>query len=249
MSSKSKCILFVGASAFVVATSASAQQVYRTGAVSSTRIHVSKEPLPPPPPPPPPPAPEPTPPPPPPPPPRPAPPACVSVSSVTLSGVDLTTVRAFSDANIVAHLLNADTLEIEFALAAMSRAQSADVRQYAGTLLADHRNDIPRIRHVQDDKHLGFEVNPADASGQMLQRAVSDMRSVMSPCVGWDQTFIAAQLLYHYKTLQALRVWEKSARTEDLRDRLEDLIPIEQRHFDAAQRLANSLGISVQTGP
>src|SRR4051794_12392186 len=172
MLSKSRCIWFVGASAFVVATSASAQ-VYRTGAVSSSRIHVSKEPSPPPPPPPPAPAPEPTPPPPPPPPPpRPAPPPCPSVRSVTLSGVDLATMQSFSDANIVAHLLNADTLEIEFALAAMSRAQSADVRQYAGTLLGDHRNDIPRIRHVQDDKHLGFEINPADASSQMLQRAV-----------------------------------------------------------------------------
>jgi len=171
------------------------------------------------------------------------------VRSVTLSGVDLATMQSFSDANIVAHLLNADTLEIEFALAAMSRAQSADVRQYAGTLLGDHRNDIPRIRHVQDDKHLGFEINPADASSQMLQRAVVEMRGAMAPCAGWDQTFVAAQLLYHYKTLQALHVWAKSAHAEDLRDRLKDLIPFEQRHYEDAQRLANSLGVSVQTGP
>lgn len=246
MLSKSRGILFVGAAALMVATSASAQQGRRTGSVSSTRIPVSKEPAPAPPPPetpPPAPAPAPLPPPPP-----PAPPPCTGPRSVTLTGVDLTILQGFSDANIVAHMLNTDTLEIELGFAAMSRAENLDVRQYGGMLLTDHKNDMPRIRHVERDHHIGNEVNPADASSQNLAAALEGLRTHTPVCAGWDQTFIAEQLQFHFKELQALRLWEKSAHKEDLRDRMEIMIPIEQRHFDQAQQLAKSLGISVSGG-
>jgi putative membrane protein len=146
-----------------------------------------------------------------------------------------------SDAEVAHVAVTANSIDSSFARFAQSRVGNREVRQFAGTMIADH--GAVNAKAVALAARLG--VTPKDnAVSQSLLKGAADARAAIEPLRGpaFDRAYMEREVAYHQAVLDALDgVLIPTTDNPELKQLLVDVRPAIAAHLDHAKALSSSL--------
>lgn len=143
----------------------------------------------------------------------------------------------------VAHVaVTANSIDVELARLAESRAGNPEVRRFAATMITDH--SAVNAQAAALAQRLG--VTPKDnAVSQSLQSGAATARSGLETVKGreFDRRYMDREVAYHQAVLEAIDgLLIPTTQNADLRKLLTDVRPAIAAHLEHARMLRKSLG-------
>ena len=159
------------------------------------------------------------------------------------------TYAGWTDGNMIHYVIVGDSMEVEIARLAETRAASAEVRDLARMLVTDHSAYLSEDLEMAKDEDLGRTASPSDATFNRLTGNWNELRGLSGSA--FDRTFLTRIATKHEGSIRAYRMLRPNARDDDLRKLLDDRIPMLERHLNRAQEVAGTLGVNlnVTTAP
>jgi putative membrane protein len=165
----------------------------------------------------------------------------LSRASKMLGSREVTILREMSDANIVGHLLEVDSIEIAAADTAIRLSKSDDVRSFAKMMNLTHGGDAQKEREIAKADGLIPTIDVAKLRSSHVARSLDSLR--ISSDLTIDRHYLMSQVQLHQHALAELEVLQSVARHPDIRQHVTELIPVVQDHLTRAQALAKAKGI------
>ena len=160
---------------------------------------------------------------------------------------DVTAYNNVTEPNIIAHLASGDSVEVQIAQLAQTRATDQRVKDYATMLVTDHQAHLGKVLHVMTDKNIGSQPLANDPEAARSLQLLNWLTS-MTPGAQWDAMFVRAQIRHHQNEIDALNAMRPIVKTEDLRDVVDATLPALTKHRDAGTSVATQLGITLRPG-
>ena len=146
---------------------------------------------------------------------------------------------AMSDANILAVMGMADSLEVVEGKLAQSKAKSADVKKFGGMMVTDH------TKMMNDGKALATKLNivPAPPAGDNMKSEGDMAMQTLNAVSGaaFDSAYVSMAVADHQKGLDKLNQMKGQAKSPDLVAAIDKAIPVVQHHLDAAKDLQGKM--------
>jgi len=165
----------------------------------------------------------------------------VTINSTAFS---LTSYANMTEANMLAHLLSGDSLEIELASLAQLKATDPRVRDYATMLATEHRDHLAKALRMTPDEHITPVALVYDPEGIRLQETLNSLRT-LSAGPAWDEAFVRFNVQHHQNELDLLNLNAKNAHDDDF----EALVGATQvaltKHRDMGRTVATNIGITL----
>jgi putative membrane protein len=158
------------------------------------------------------------------------------------NAVDAEIYRSMTDANIMAHMIVGDSLEIEMARLAAERAGDPEVREFARMLVDEHSRHLATSLEMSRDEDIGSIPADGDRHGVTLRRYLSNLRA-MGSSPAFDRAFLRFQIRHHDHEVNALRAMRPAARDDDLEQHIDETLPVIERHLSRARELGGRLGV------
>lgn len=178
-------------------------------------------------------------------------PSTTTTTVVSGGDVSLTTpfdISAYgpnmNEKNIAAHMAAGDSLEIQLAELALNKATSQAVRDYATTLLNDHRAHLAKTNELIVKESIGAEPMAFDPEGMRMRQMLTGLRN-LSAGMNWDAAFLRFQAQHHQNEIDILNSSIKNAHDDDFEDHIEDTLKSLANHRDMARSAATSLNIQL----
>lgn len=143
----------------------------------------------------------------------------------------------------IAHVaVTANTIDVELAQLALSRASSAEVRAFARTMVTDHTAVNEQAAALA--QRLGVTPQDNDVSRSLMDDAAQARRSLEGlRGAAFDRAYMDREVAYHQAVLDALdKVLIPGASNGELRALLEQVRPAVAAHLDHAKQLRAKLG-------
>jgi putative membrane protein len=166
------------------------------------------------------------------------------VETPGFNAVDAEIYRSMTDANIMAHMIVGDSLEIEMARLAAERAGDPEVREFARMLVDEHSRHLATSLEMARDEDIGSIPADGDRHESTLRRYLSSLRA-MGSSPAFDRAFLRYQIRHHDHEVNALRAMRPAARDDDLEQHIDETLPVIERHLNRSRELGARLGISV----
>ena len=157
---------------------------------------------------------------------------------------DLSAYGNVSEPNIAAHLLSGDSLEIQQAQLAQTKAMDPRVRDYATTLFNDHSAHLASTLTLIAKEHVGSTPMLNDPESLRMREFLTQMRNTGGG-TNWDAAFLRFQAAHHQHEIDILNAVIKSAHDDDFEDHIDDTLKALAKHRDMARSLATTLGVSL----
>lgn len=152
--------------------------------------------------------------------------------------------RDLSDPEVAHVAVTANSIDIDLAKVAETRADKSAVRAFAATMIRDHSG--VNAKAIALAKTLG--VTPADnAVSQSLLSGAATARASIEPLSGiaFDRAYIAREVAYHQAVLSALDdLLIPTTSNAELKKLLTDVRPAIAAHLAHAQEIQTALGPS-----
>jgi len=168
----------------------------------------------------------------------------VSSGDVVISSTPfaLSSYANMTEANMLAHLLAGDSLEIELTSLAQLKATDQRVRNYAAMLTTEHRDHLQRALRMTPDEHITPVPMAVDPEGARLQETINSLRT-LSASSAWDEAFVRFSVEHHQNELDLLNMNAKNAHDDDF----EALVGATQvaltKHRDMGRTVATQIGV------
>jgi putative membrane protein len=159
------------------------------------------------------------------------------------NAVDAEVYRSMTDANIMAHMIVGDSLEIEMARLAAERAGDPEVREFARMLVDEHSRHLATSLEMARDEDIGSIPADGDRHAVTLRRYLSSLRA-MASSPGFDRAFLRYQIRHHDHEVNALRAMRPAARDDDLEQHIDETLPVIERHLNRSRELGGRLGVN-----
>jgi putative membrane protein len=152
------------------------------------------------------------------------------------------TTPDLSDPEVAHVAVTANSIDIDLAKFAQTRASNAAVKQFAATMITDHTAVNAQAAALA--AKLG--VTPADnAVSQSLEKGAKDARASLQPlhAAAFDRAYIDREIAYHQAVLDAIdKVLVPTTENAELRKLLTDVRPAVATHLEHAKQLRTQLG-------
>jgi putative membrane protein len=168
-----------------------------------------------------------------------------AIDAPGFNAVDAEIYRTMTDANIMAHMLVGDSLEIELARLGAERAGDPEVREFARMLVDEHTRHLGTSLEISRDEDIGSMPADGDRHAVTLRRYLANLRA-MGSSPAFDRAFLRFQIRHHDHEVNALNTMRPAARDNDLRQHIDETLPVIERHLNRARELGGRLGV---TGP
>jgi putative membrane protein len=154
-----------------------------------------------------------------------------------------TSFAGWVDGNIIHYVIVGDSMEVELARLAETRAASAEVRDFARMLLTDHSAYLAEDLEMSKDEDLGRAASPTDYTLTRLTTMWNELSGLNGSA--FDRAFLRHIAMKHQSSIAAYRTLEPSARDDDLEKLLEDRVPLLERHLNRAREIAGTLNVDL----
>ncbi len=156
---------------------------------------------------------------------------------------DVDLFAGWGDGNMIHYVIVGDSMEVEIARLAETRAASAEVRDFARMLVTDHTAYLAEDLEMNKDEDLGRVANPNDNTLGRLANVWNELNGLSGSA--FDRAFLRHIAMKHQSSISAYRTLEPSARDDDLEKLLEDRVPLLERHLNRAREVAGTLGVDL----
>lgn len=146
-----------------------------------------------------------------------------------------------ADQQIVTQVGASNAAEIAVSKLAADRATSAEVRSFAGDMVNDHQ----KLQGELDSLSMRLGIAAVPEQDDTLQAAFDRRREELqgaSAGADWDRSFMDLQVGLHESALDLLNGGVASAHGTDLRNLLQQAVPVVQAHLDRARQLLTAVG-------
>jgi putative membrane protein len=165
---------------------------------------------------------------------------------VEVSTGDLELYRGATDANVVAHILTGDSLEIAMSRLALARSSNATVREFAQMMVEHHSRNEAEFRAMQADEDIGIMPMANDPIAAQGRNALANLENLTG--AAFDRAYLRAQVMHHDADAAALAQMADMARDDDLEQDIEEkLLPVVRQHLARARDIAGQLGVDVSS--
>jgi putative membrane protein len=165
------------------------------------------------------------------------------VRTPSYSAGDVDMFAGWGDGNIIHYVIVGDSMEVEIARLAETRAATPEVRDLARMLVTDHTAYLAEDLEMNQDEDLGRVPNANDNTFNRLTHVWNELRGLTGSA--FDRAFLGHIAMKHQNSIAAYRTLEPSARDDDLEKLLEDRIPLLERHLNRAREVAGGLGLDL----
>jgi putative membrane protein len=160
-------------------------------------------------------------------------------SSMQSDSASMAGSSAMSDANILAVMGMADSMEVAEGKLVQGKAKSADVKKFGAMMVTDHS------KMMSEGKALATKLNvvPAPPAGDnMKSEGDMAMQTLMSVSgTTFDSAYVAMAVADHQKVLDKLNQMRGQAKSPDLVAAIDKAIPVVQHHLDGAKTLQGKM--------
>ena len=150
------------------------------------------------------------------------------------SGVPTPQPGGLSDktAAVLRTATSANLFEIESSRLALTRSQSAAIKEFADRMVADHTRAATRARQVLNE--IGAGAPPA-----LLEPAHQQQLDALKAAANaeFDRAYVEAQYTAHVEAIGLMRDYARSGDSERLKALAADILPLLQSHLDHVTRL------------
>ena len=169
------------------------------------------------------------------------------LSTVSGGEVSLFNLAAYANMNepqIAAHMAAGDSLEIQLAELALTKASSQAVRDYASMLLNAHRAHLVEVMEIITDEDVGATPMANDPEGMRMRQTLAKLRT-MAAGSNWDAEFVRFQVQHHQNEIDLLTPNIKHVHDDDFEDLVEKSLTSLASHRDRGKNVAMTLGITL----
>ena len=171
-----------------------------------------------------------------------------SNTTMTVSGGDVSLTTSFNlaayanmnEKNIAAHMAAGDSLEIQLAELALSKATSQSVRDYATMLANAHRQHLAAVMEIITDEDVGAEPMANDPEGMRMRQMLSQLRT-MPAGAAWDRAFVNFQVQHHQNEIDLVTPNIKNVHDDDFENLVEKTLASLASHRDQGKTIAMAL--------
>jgi putative membrane protein len=167
----------------------------------------------------------------------------VDTRTTSYAAGDVEMFRGWNDGNIIHYVIVGDSMEVELARLAETRAASAEVRDFARMLVTDHSAYLAKDLEMAKDEDLGRTPHPSDNTFGRLTNQWNELNGLSGSA--FDRAFLRHIAMKHQSSISAYRTLEPSARDDDLEKLLEERIPMLERHLNRAREVGGTLGVDL----
>jgi len=147
---------------------------------------------------------------------------------------------AMDDNAIIGMISGANAGEIAAGQIAAEKAQNADVRQFATTMVQDHQRMQGQVDSLVSSMNAQNPPVP-DSLTQHLEQVRTQLQG-QAAGAEFDRAYMQSQVTDHQNTLNALRAAQPAAQNAGLRTLIDAAIPAVEGHLERARTIASSLG-------
>jgi putative membrane protein len=163
-------------------------------------------------------------------------------AALALIAVDAAAANGPGDAQIADIVVTANEIDIDAGKLAQSRAQSKEVKDFAGTMVTDHSAVNKSAVELVTKLHVTPEPNGTSKS---LQKGGDDNIAALEKLSGaaFDKAYVDHEVAYHQAVLDAVdKTLIPSAQNAELKALLVKVRPAFVAHLEHAKHLQASLG-------
>jgi putative membrane protein len=147
---------------------------------------------------------------------------------------------AMNDTTIIGMMSGANGAEIAAGQAAAEKAQNADVRQFATTMVEEHQRMQGQVDSLVSTMNVSQAPVP-DSLAQHLEQARTQLTG-QAAGAEFDRMYMEMQVADHQNTLNALRAAQSAAQNAQLRTIIDGAIPAVEQHLERARTIVANLG-------
>lgn len=151
------------------------------------------------------------------------------------------TGEAPTDPQIAAIVVAANQADIDAAKLAKTHAKSADVKEFANTMIRDHEASNKQATALV--KKLKVKPEPNPTSKSLAQGGKENVASLKKQKgAAFDKAYVDHEVEYHQQVIDAInQKLIPNAKNEQLKALLEKSVPVFQAHLDHAKKLQGEL--------
>lgn len=144
------------------------------------------------------------------------------------------------DNAIIGMMSGANGAEIGAGQIAAEKAQNADVRQFATTMVEEHQRMQGQVDSLVSTMNLERAPVP-DSLARHLEQVRTQLQG-QAAGAEFDRMYMQAQVTDHQNTLNALRAAQPAAQNAQLRALIDATIPAVEGHLERARTIVTNLG-------
>ncbi len=149
--------------------------------------------------------------------------------------------------DILNQLNSADSSEVEIVQYALERISDSRVKDYAQTLISDHRSSMEKVNDLAERENVTLMApSSGDTTEQHMSAAMSTLRSAEKGNA-FDAAFLQVAIDDHQANIDKAKSLQSMTSNDRIKQHLDDTIPKLQKHLDQGRTLLKDLGMS-QTG-
>lgn len=170
-----------------------------------------------------------------------------AVSSTTVTDIGMapasttaTRSSGLSDANIAYILDQANMADSVWGAIAATKATSANVRDFARTMMRDHH----ALRKMGEDLVKKLALTPTPPAGDSSQTNLTHVGEMLNNTPkgkDFDKAYIDHEVDYHKAVLQTATTAMSAAQNTELKNLIQKAAPTIQGHLDRAEKLQKSM--------
>lgn len=143
-----------------------------------------------------------------------------------------------SDESFYKSLAEGGTSEVQLGKLAERKSEDANVKEFAAMMVKDHSAANAQLRTLAASKSITLPKGPG-----MAGHAKKTELEVLSGHA-FDSSYLSGQIKAHEETVELLQKEISSGDDADAKAFAQKVLPTVQSHLQAADKLADSLGIS-----
>ena len=157
--------------------------------------------------------------------------SAVQAQVVTSAGGE---VSKMTQQQFVDRLIVGDSIEIAMAQLAVERTQNPAVKDFANTLITDHRTALDSLRALSTKPDVGRE----QVAGEVESAGVLGQLRTMPADSTFDRAFIDAQIASHERAIDLVKKTRPTVSSSEVQQLVDKTLPILEQHLAAAKAVS-----------
>jgi putative membrane protein len=148
----------------------------------------------------------------------------------------------WSDADIVAYLVAADSGEVAAGKLASTKATNPSVKAFAKKMVSDHSKMLDGTVQLAKKDNIAYASANNDDIGDLRDDSKDALQDLTQKSAGsdWDEDYVDKQVDAHQKVIDHVNDFTQSAKDPQLVSMLKQALPKLQSHLAAAKNLQNA---------
>jgi putative membrane protein len=162
-------------------------------------------------------------------------------------GLQPADIRMMNNANIVAHLVAGDSLEVALSLMGADRAQNPAVRDFARRMVAEHSTHMQMGRQVALQAGIAPMPSPLDTADATMAMRIMNRLANAPAGPAYDRQLMRAEVMLHRRMLHELTQLRPQASGAALQ-LIDQTIPVVRQHLADAEAIWRQVGGGTNEG-